>query len=60
MSARENAKHTLVYYIRILFERTGISWTSDTRSEVEGIIDDIIDAGLDESRLIFTEQSPES
>lgn len=44
MSARENAKDVLVHYFKYLFERSGQNWSADNQAEVEGIVDDIIDA----------------
>lgn len=38
----DDAKRILVHYFRLLFDKTGIPFTSDMQSEIEGIVDDII------------------
>lgn len=47
MSARDDAKHTLVYYFRLILQRTGQNWSADMQAEVEGIVDDIIQAAIE-------------
>ena len=41
---RTDAKRTLVHYFRVVFDAAGLQWTSDNEGEVEGIIDDVLDA----------------
>lgn len=44
MSKRDNAKSILVHYFSLIFEANGLKWDSDVRTEIEGAVDDIIDA----------------
>ena len=42
--ACDRASRILVYYIRTLWERSGMKWDSDNESEVRGVIEDILAA----------------
>lgn len=42
--ASERAARVLVYYVRTIWQRAGLEWTSDNESEVRGIIEDTIEA----------------
>jgi len=44
MSCRIDAKRTLVFYLKLCLEKAGGEWSSDNQVEVEGIVDDILDA----------------
>jgi hypothetical protein len=44
MDPIEYAKHLLVYYFEIVFDKAGLPWDSDNVVEVEGIVDSIVEA----------------
>lgn len=50
MEKREYAKKVLVHYIKHAWEAAGKRWDNDNRVEVEGIVDDIIEAAKQELR----------
>ena len=43
--ATANAERVLIYYIRTVWERSGLKWDSDNEAEVRGIVEDILQAG---------------
>ena len=50
MSApRERAKSTLRYYFKLVYQRSGRDFTSDMAAEIDGIVDDIVDAAVVEA-----------
>lgn len=49
MSARDQAKKSLVFYFRTLYQKCGINWDSDNVAEIEDIVDDIIAATVEET-----------
>ncbi len=53
MDKREQAKNALRFYFRRCALATGILWDSDNDSEVEEIVDLIIDAAKDEMTSIM-------
>lgn len=50
MASRDDAKRTLVHYMRLLAEAAGVKWTAEMTIEVEGIVDDILRAADVEAR----------
>jgi len=42
--ADERAARVLVYYLKMLWERSGLEWTADNESEVRGIVEDLLTA----------------
>ncbi len=44
---RAQAKHLLVHYFRLLFERAGLPFESDNQVELEEIVDSIIQAAIE-------------
>ena len=50
MASRDGAKRTLVFYFKLMAEKAGIPWNNDNTAEVEGIVDDILDAAKYEAR----------
>ena len=47
MTRRESAKQALVYYFRLIYARTAGTLTPDMAAEIEGIVDDIIQAAVE-------------
>lgn len=43
MSNKQEAKHLLTYYFRLIAKRAGVNWNSDNDAEIEQIIDAIFD-----------------
>jgi len=39
MNNKDQVKHLLIYYFRLLFEKAGLNFDNDNRSEIEEIID---------------------
>lgn len=50
MDKRQKAKESLVWYFQLIAERAGVRWSEDNGTEVETIIDDILDAAVAEAR----------
>lgn len=50
MDNRETAKKLLVHYFRQVYKKVGLEWDHDCTSEVEGIVDTIVDAAVDEAK----------
>ena len=48
MNNRETAKKLLVHYFRQVYEKAGLEWNYELTSEVEGIVDAIVDAAVNE------------
>jgi len=44
MNERQKAKESLTWYFQLIAERAGIRWTEDNSTEVEAIVDNIINA----------------
>lgn len=49
-NSRYQAKHTLTHYFRHVWEKAGLTWTSDHNAEIEGIVDSIVDAAVAEAK----------
>lgn len=43
---RGDAKSTLVFYFRFVYEKLGVPFDSDNVVEIEGVVDDICDAAV--------------
>ena len=48
MNKREQAKRLLVHYFRMCAKESGFTWDFDNESEIESIVDLIIDAVKEE------------
>lgn len=46
-SSQQRAADTLVHYLRTAFEAADLKWDSDNVSEVEDIVDSIVEAARD-------------
>lgn len=44
MDYANEAKRTLSYYLRTVWREAGLNWDSDNQSEVNGIVDSLIEA----------------
>lgn len=40
--ADARAAHVLVYYLKTLWERSGMEWTADNETEVRSIVEDLM------------------
>lgn len=47
-NSTENAKRLLWHYFKLIADKSGVVLDNDCRTEIEGIIDDIVDGALDE------------
>jgi hypothetical protein len=43
MTGIEKAKSTLVHYFKTVYSSAGLKWDGDNVTEVEGIVDDLVD-----------------
>ena len=48
MSDRERAHSLMSYYMRMIAESAGISWTADNEAEVAQLVNCLIDAAKEE------------
>lgn len=46
----DRAKDLLNHYFIYLFEKAGMTWESDNQSEIDQIVDDIIEASKEEKQ----------
>lgn len=42
--AENRAKRTLIHYMRMMMQEAGLGWNGDNQTEVEGIVEDIINS----------------
>lgn len=50
MASRDGAKKALLHYFRQVANHAGMKWGPDNDAEVEGIVDDILDAAKYEAK----------
>ena len=48
--SRESAKEMLVHYLCMVWDQAGLKWNGDNASEVESIVDNIVEAAAIEAR----------
>ncbi len=51
MGARERAKDVLNHYIQMIMTKQGLMTDSDTTSEIDSIVDDIVQAAAEEAKV---------
>lgn len=59
MSKRERAKQILTWYIRLVMDKSGLRYDTDNESELEELVDCIIDAAKEEMTRTMQQASAE-